>query len=189
MKRELKNAGLSRATDASTTDLSANGKNRRRILTALAAAPLVPAMPGLVAAETAIDRILNSSGRDSWDDKFSSAQVMPQKGRQSVAVFAPQTQAYVEQAIRNYEGIVAAGGWPRVPSNEKLRLGVSSENVVALRRRLMISGDMPAKAGLSRNFDTFVDSAVRSFQTRHGLPGDGVMGRYSYAALNISAPI
>jgi len=40
-----------------------------------------------------------------------------------------------------------------------------------------------------RLFDTWVDGAVRRFQARHGLPADGVMGKYTYAAMNIPTSI
>ena len=56
-----------------------------------------------------------------------------------------------------------------------------------LRQRLIVSGDLPSSAGVSNSFDTYVEGAVRGFQARHGLPSDGVLGKYSYAALNVSA--
>lgn len=60
---------------------------------------------------------------------------------------------------------------------------------MALRKRLMVSGDLPETAGVSEAFDTYVDAAVKRFQLRHGLPSDGVLGKYSYAAMNISAQV
>jgi murein L,D-transpeptidase YcbB/YkuD len=104
-------------------------------------------------------------------------------------IFSPETVTYVEQAIRRYYGIVAAGGWPVVPADKKLRLGVYDPSVEVLRRRLMIAGDLPESAGISPAFDSYVDAAVKRFQARHGLPSDGVMGRYTYAAMNVSAPV
>jgi murein L,D-transpeptidase YcbB/YkuD len=53
----------------------------------------------------------------------------------------------------------------------------------------MISGDLSTMAGISQAYDTYVDAAVKRFQARHGLPSDGVMGKYTYAAMNISAPV
>ncbi|MEP4859146.1 MAG: L,D-transpeptidase family protein, partial [Alphaproteobacteria bacterium] len=70
-----------------------------------------------------------------------------------------------------------------------LRLGVVDRDVEALRRRLMISGDLAQSAGMSSAFDTYVDTAVKRFQSRHGLPADGVLGRYTFAAMNVSAPV
>jgi murein L,D-transpeptidase YcbB/YkuD len=51
----------------------------------------------------------------------------------------------------------------------------------------MVSGDLPQNAGLSQSFDSYVDAAVKRFQMRHGLPADGVLGKYSYLAMNVSA--
>jgi murein L,D-transpeptidase YcbB/YkuD len=60
---------------------------------------------------------------------------------------------------------------------------------VPLRKRLMVSGDLAQSAGISTAFDSYVDSAVKRFQTRHGLPADGAMGKYTYAAMNVSAQV
>ncbi|MDA8870267.1 L,D-transpeptidase family protein [Rhizobiaceae bacterium] len=140
-------------------------------------------------SQTAIDRILNSNGRDAWDAQFATNGVVKQSVASNTPIFAPQTASFIERAQQDYRGIVAAGGWARVPDQEKLQLGVSSPSVSALRRRLIVSGDLPAGAGTGEQFDSYVDAAVKRFQTRHGLPGDGVVGRYSFAALNVSAPV
>jgi murein L,D-transpeptidase YcbB/YkuD len=34
-----------------------------------------------------------------------------------------------------------------------------------------------------------VDAAVKRFQARHGLPSDGVLGKYSYAAMNVGVQV
>ncbi|MCC6205542.1 MAG: L,D-transpeptidase family protein, partial [Hyphomicrobiales bacterium] len=87
------------------------------------------------------------------------------------------------------QNIVANGGWPTVPMVNKLKLGMSDPAVSELRKRLVISGDLSRTAGISNSFDTYVDAAVKRFQSRHGLPADGVLGKYTYAALNVSAPV
>ena len=69
-----------------------------------------------------------------------------------------------------------------MPATKKLKLGVIDPDVEALRKRLMVSGDLSQRAGISQSFDTYVDAAVKRFQARHGLPADGVMGKYTYAA-------
>jgi murein L,D-transpeptidase YcbB/YkuD len=58
-----------------------------------------------------------------------------------------------------------------------------------LRRRLVISGDLPRNSGDSDVFDTFLDAAVKRFQLRHGMPADGVIGNVTLAALNVPADI
>jgi len=104
-------------------------------------------------------------------------------------VLSPQTVGFVERAIADYSTIVASGGWPTVPATKKLQIGVIDPDVEILRRRLMISGDLSTRAGLSPAFDTYVDAALKRFQARHGLPADGVTGQYTYSALNVSAPV
>lgn len=160
---------------------------RRHFVTGAAA--LAAAVTGPAHADTAIDRILNVTGRDRWNDSFDAKSTNRLSVSSSTAIFAPQTIDYVEQAIAEYQNIVAGGGWPLVPANEKMRLGVSSPAVPVLRRRLMISGDLDTSAGLSQQFDTYVDAAVKRFQLRHGLPADGVLGNFSFAAMNVSAPV
>ena len=148
---------------------------------------------GLVAgpalAESPIASIIKSSERGAWTDQFDSRRGDAKLSSTSTPVFSPQTPVFVERAMEDYRQIVASGGWPIVPANKKLRLGDSSRNVSLLRKRLVVTGDLDAKTGSSEVFDTWVDGAVRRFQARHGLPADGVMGKYSFAAMNVPASI
>ena len=76
-----------------------------------------------------------------------------------------------------------------MPANKKLELGAVSKAVSVMRKRLKITGDLSPDASNSNVFDSWVEGAVRRFQARHGLPADGVMGRYSFAAMNIPASV
>lgn len=141
-------------------------------------------------AQSAIEDIIASPGRGTWDDQFdaqSSRSVAQTATRYPIA--SADTIAYVERAIFDYQSLVARGGWPYVPATKKLRMGVSEPEVRALRERLIASGDMDRNAGLSNEFDSYVDGAVKKFQARHGLPPDGVLGSFSYQALNVSADV
>ena len=144
---------------------------------------------GTASAETAIDRILNTRNRDSWNDQFDASPTSRPQVASSTPIFASETRDYVARAIAEYEGIVAGGGWPRVTASSKLKLGSTDGAVRTLRSRLMISGDLEPSAGGSSQYDTYVDAAVKRFQTRHGLPADGVLGRYSLAAMNVGADV
>ena len=104
-------------------------------------------------------------------------------------IFSPETIGNTEQAIGQYQGIVSQGGWPQVPDDKKLELGVTDPNVEALRKRLIVSGDLSPEAGISSSFDTYVDAALKRFQRRHGIPADGVTGKYTYKAMNVSAQV
>lgn len=153
---------------------------------ALAAA----AFGGPAVAQTVLDEFLQAPRRGSWNDQFDAkASATGARVQTNTPIFAPETAMHVERAIMAYQNIVAQGGWPVVPAEKKLKLGVNDPHVQILRQRLMVSGDLAANAGLSDSFDSFVDAALKRFQARHGLPSDGVTGRYTYAAMNVAAPV
>ncbi|MEP9371525.1 L,D-transpeptidase family protein [Mesorhizobium sp. KR1-2] len=161
----------------------------RRSLLATAGALALTAIAGGAGAQNVVDEVLQSSRRGNWNDTFDARASEGGKVASTLPVFSPQTVFFVEQAIAQYQDIVARGGWPVVPATKKLQLGVSDPDVQVLRQRLMVSGDLSQQAGISPSFDTYVDAAVKRFQARHGLPADGVLGAYSYAAMNISAQV
>jgi len=161
--------------------------SRRTFL--MSAAALAASASG-AGAQDVIQDILNANRRGSWDDQFDAkASASGAKVKSHLPIFSPETVSYIEQAIGQYSNIVAQGGWQQVPATKKLTLGVTDPDVEALRRRLMVSGDLSTNAGMSPSFDSYVDAALKRFQMRHGLPADGVTGKYTYAALNVSAPV
>ena len=169
-----------------TPDIS---KSRRTFVAKTLLAGGAAALSSSAMAQTVIDSIINSQNRDRWNDSFDAKSTARARVKSDIPVFALQTIAYTEAAILEYQNIVGQGGWPRVPDGKKLNIGVSDPAVSALRKRLMISGDLSTSAGLSQQYDSYVAAAAKRFQRRHGLPADGVMGRFSLAALNVSAEI
>ncbi len=162
----------------------------RRLFLSGAAAIAATAVAGPALAQDVIADIIKAPKRGNWDDQFDArASQTGTKVASNLPIFSPETVSYIEQAVMQYQGIVANGGWPVVPAGKKLRLGVIDKDVEMLRRRLMISGDLSQSAGISPAFDSYVDAAVKRFQARHGLPADGVLGQYSYAAMNVSAQV
>lgn len=161
----------------------------RRLFLTGASALAVAFAAGAASAQDAVDGILKASGQGGWDDTFDARATQGGKVASTLPIFSPQTVSYTEQAIGQYRDIVAQGGWPQVPATKKLQLGVSDPDVVPLRKRLMVSGDLSQSAGFSESFDSYVDAALKRFQTRHGLPADGVTGKYTFAAMNISAQV
>ncbi|PDT85229.1 murein L,D-transpeptidase [Sinorhizobium sp. BJ1] len=147
------------------------------------------AWAGAASAQDALGELINSPRRGSWDDQFDAkASRTATAVLSNTPVFGPQTISHVQQAIFDYQQIVAGGGWPQVPqTGVRLELGVTDPSVQQLRQRLMVSGDLPRSAGISSSFDSYVDGAVKRFQARHGLPADGVIGEYTFKALNVDA--
>lgn len=137
-----------------------------------------------------LDEIISAPRRGNWDDQFDakSSRTANQVATR-LPITSPQTVAYVEQAIYRHQDIVSRGGWQSLPGDKKLRIGAIDPVVQLLRQRLMVSGDLDQTAGLSDSFDSYVDGALKKFQARHGLPADGVLGLYTYKALNVSASV
>jgi murein L,D-transpeptidase YcbB/YkuD len=164
-------------------------KTSRRFFLSGASALAAAVVAGGANAQDVIGDILKSSARGNWDDQFDARASEGGKVASTLPIFSPQTVAFTEQAVSQYQNIAGQGGWVEVPATKKLQLGVDDPDVVALRKRLMVSGDLSQSAGVSTAFDSYVDSAVKRFQLRHGLPADGAMGKYTYAAMNVSAQI
>lgn len=161
--------------------------NRRLFLAGVAALTVGSATGAR--AQDIIRDIISSPRRGNWNDQFDAGSSHGARIASNLPIFSPETVSYIERAIAEYSNIVAQGGWPVVPATRKLKLGDIDPAVEVLRRRLMVSGDLSTRAGISQAFDTYVDAAVKRFQARHGLPSDGVMGRYTFAAMNVSAQV
>ncbi len=70
-------------------------------------------------------------------------------------------------------------------NNKLIRPGDSTISIVDVKKRLYISGDLVVP-DTSRTYSTEAVTAVMSFQRRHGLAEDGIIGPNVINALNIS---
>jgi len=75
---------------------------------------------------------------------------------------------------------VPAGGAPR------LEPGAAWTGLPQLRERLIALGDLHPSAPAADTYDPALVEALRSFQTRHGLTADGIVGRATLARLQVS---
>ncbi|SDU06148.1 Murein L,D-transpeptidase YcbB/YkuD [Stappia sp. ES.058] len=143
-----------------------------------------------VAQNAALKALIEQQQRVEWRDQFDNTMRSLQAVESSSPTLSPDTATYVEYAIQRYSSIVQNGGWPQVTSGRRaMRLGSQEDNVVSLRRRLMVSGDIEQTAGMSDTFDSYVDAGVRRFQIRHGLTPDGVVGKSTLDAMNVPAAV
>lgn len=90
-------------------------------------------------------------------------------------------------ALAKYRDIEASGGWVAVDEGPTLRKGESGPRVAQLRRRLLGEGNVKAApAGAADYFDEELARAAMIFQRRHRLDADGVVGRQTLAAMNVT---
>jgi L,D-transpeptidase YcbB len=104
-----------------------------------------------------------------------------------VAPLRPNLSGYAElvKALAGYRKILGHGGWPNVPGHSRLRRGDRGARVAVLRRRLRITGDLRGSAGRKPVYNRAVAKAVARFQSRHGIPSNGIVDATTLAALNV----
>ena len=93
---------------------------------------------------------------------------------------------YLVGELRRMRDILRNGSWgDPVPSGTTLQLGMTHEHVPFLRKRLSKMG-YPVSQTNQRLFDEQLDASVKKFQEYHGLNPDGVFGKRSIEAINVS---
>jgi len=130
----------------------------------------------------------NFDSQAEWAQRYDADEHLT-VSRSTTPVLSPQTMASTEQAIERYRTLASQGGWGTVPAGRTLKLGSNGPAVVALRKRLIASGDLTSDAGGSPVFDSYVDAGVRHFQARHGIIQTGIVSQDTIAALNVPANI
>jgi len=91
-------------------------------------------------------------------------------------------------ALERYRKIAAAGGWQTVAAGAPLQPGGRDLRVPAIRERLAAESGVPVRAEAdSTRYEGDLVEAVRAFQVRHGLERDGVIGRRTVEAMNVTA--
>jgi murein L,D-transpeptidase YcbB/YkuD len=99
----------------------------------------------------------------------------------------PQPEyARLMRGLDRYRTTARNGGWPTVPPGPTLRPGEEDERVPTIRERLRIEGYEPGGEP-DPVYGSELEQAVRSFQKRHGLDADGVIGPQTLQAFNVSA--
>ncbi len=78
--------------------------------------------------------------------------------------------------------------WHKLSFKKTIRPGYSGKEVVLLRQRLAAEEYLPSDntSGHPELFDKELEDAVRRFQSHHGLEVDGIVGKNTVRALNLS---
>ena len=97
--------------------------------------------------------------------------------------------AELRLALQQMRQAAAEGGWPRIEEGPKLQAFERDPRVHQLRLRLQISGDWEERGTIEDGafFSTELAQSLVRFQARHGLDPDGVLGRQTLSALNVTA--
>jgi murein L,D-transpeptidase YcbB/YkuD len=91
------------------------------------------------------------------------------------------------EALARYRHLAASDdAFIDIPDDVVLKPGMSNANVLPLRKRLLETGHLDASSESSTVFDQSLEEAVRRFQKDNDLDVDGIVGKQSYAILNLS---
>lgn len=129
-------------------------------------------------------------------DAAAALQAALRSGQLAAAVQAAQPRLPLYRALRtllaHYRGLVGHPAWreplPPLPGGAagKLAPGQPWAGTGLLAARLAALGDLAPDAAVPGAFDGALVDALRAFQRRHGLEPDGVIGRATYAQLQVA---
>jgi len=92
-------------------------------------------------------------------------------------------------ALARYQDFVSRGGWSEIPTMPLTHPGDRHKNIPLIRERLAFkyAGLVLSTTNKAKDYDPFLEQAVRHFQKKHGLKIDGIIGSETLKAMNISA--
>jgi murein L,D-transpeptidase YcbB/YkuD len=137
-------------------------------------------------------RLLPRQWSDEWAirpapyDALGALRAAKAQGRMAawLAELPPPDPAYAAlvRALARYRALADQDGWDRLA--EPVKPGAAGPAVTALRQRLAVED---ASVTPGADWDDALAAAVRRAQARLGLAQDGVVGRTTLAALNVTA--
>jgi L,D-transpeptidase YcbB len=146
---------------------------------------------GKVDAET-IDPRWKAARRTARHDlaQFVDSTIVHDNIIESLQSLTPSHREYItlKKGLASYRELAATGGWEAFELTvPKLEKGMTHPDVAKLRKRLVATqGDVYGDLANENSFDEVLHDQVVLFQSLNGLDADGVVGKGSLAALNIS---
>ena len=146
------------------------------------------AMPAIARGQESVFDLMNRGNVLRNVDKDGNSAAAEALIATNEPILSFDTVHNLQLAISQYEPFVAAGGWEEIPQEAfRLMIGKSSPAVIALKRRLISSGDMALVPNVNDLFDEDTDRGVRTFQARHGLVLNGQVDEATWYAMNVPA--
>jgi murein L,D-transpeptidase YcbB/YkuD len=115
--------------------------------------------------------------------------VKENKINETLAGLLPEYPVYgrLRAALEQYRKYEAEGGWKPIPIGPKLRKGMRGRRVMALKERLVVTGELENSYLRNDVYDEALFEAVKRYQERNGLYVDGVAGDSTIESLNVPA--
>ncbi len=98
-----------------------------------------------------------------------------------------QSYKALKDQLSRYYDIAKKGGWPQINiTKKKLKKGIASPEIAVIKKRLEITGDMPA-GDTSQRFNDTLEIAIKNFQQRHGYKPTGIISDSLLGEMNVPA--
>jgi murein L,D-transpeptidase YcbB/YkuD len=126
------------------------------------------------------------------DGKLLAAAIVNHTLLQELHGLRPTIPSYSKlmRELAEYRTIAENGGWGTVSAAGKIDPGDSDPRISHIRRRLEITEDLSDLNNMNSDlYDQALKKDILYFQERHGLEADGVIGKASFAAMNVPVDI
>jgi murein L,D-transpeptidase YcbB/YkuD len=111
------------------------------------------------------------------------------KVSEALASLRPQMPVYQMsmELLASYRNIAENGGWGTIEAGGAIKAGDEDNRVPAIRKRLQVTGDLSDVTNIeSLVYDESLENDIKRFQHRNALAADGVIGKGTFAAFNLS---
>jgi murein L,D-transpeptidase YcbB/YkuD len=111
------------------------------------------------------------------------------KVSQALASLRPEMPVYITsmELLASYRDIAENGGWGTIEAGGAIKAGDEDRRVPDIRKRLHITGDLSDVTNMeSHLYDESLENDIKSFQHRNALTADGIIGKGTFATLNLS---
>ena len=138
-----------------------------------------------------LDESYSGTSRPGFDpDALLIPAIADDRLPEAVRSAQPPLAQYLElrEALARYRLLAGNPAWQKalpVPADVKLQPGQPYAGIAVLSQRLRVLGDLPANGVPPARYEGRLVDGVKSFQARHGLTPDGVVGKGTLEQLNV----
>lgn len=140
------------------------------------------------------EKYTSASGSDFDPDVLLQSAVAEDRLAEALRSAAPRSAQYdsLRQALASYRRLVGHPAWqqdlPPLPAG-KLAPGQAYAGTSRLAERLSLLGDLPPETAVPPRYEGKLVDGMKSFQERHGMAPDGVIGRETFEQLKVTPEV